>query len=320
MSVSAVNHGVSFALPRGATKLHPESVVVATAELRQVVTTENPALAQALAALAARYRIDLTVTAQCQIVASAAAAGSAVETLRAGLYLNRVGATVTPDALAALVVAQQLPTMLHGNNDDPTPTTLGKSDTGAAALGQLLVRVMAQDDVSPDANLTSSFGDPNSGSPQQQGNQGQRQPERDTRRALSQQLLNLPDGGAMDYRYETLPLLVAGRLVELDMALFQQKSAPVVSQRRVMSLDTQLLGGIRIVAQSLHSNLNVTLASTSKRGVSALTTALGPMRQRLQALGWQVDGMRCELASDVISAGSEIIDHVLTTGSMDQTL
>jgi hypothetical protein len=44
------------------------------------------------------------------------------------------------------------------------------------------------------------------------------------------------------------------------------------------------------------------------------------MRERLAALGWQVDGVRCEFATDVSSAGREIIDHVLTTGSLDRSL
>jgi hypothetical protein len=87
-----------------------------------------------------------------------------------------------------------------------------------------------------------------------------------------------------------------------------------------MSLNTNRLGTVRIVAQSLRSNLSIALASTSERGVAVLTAALGPMRERLAALGWQVDGVRCEFATDVSSAGREIIDHVLTTGSLDRSL
>jgi hypothetical protein len=44
------------------------------------------------------------------------------------------------------------------------------------------------------------------------------------------------------------------------------------------------------------------------------------MRERLSALGWQVDGVRAELATDVSSAGRAIIDHVLATGSLDRAL
>ena len=390
MSVGAVNHGVSFQLPRNniaaaldlsttttenlavgqlvevavidrsadgrynvringqlrsansATTLQPGSAVLAVVtgvgdrlELRPVSVTEDPALAQALAALAARYRVELSATAQREIVVAAAAADSALATLRAGLYLNKVGAKVTPAALAALVAAQQLPPPLSrdvaaGDRGaiviTNANTSTGPGAAGTAALGQLLERVMAQDGAGPGADVSSGFGDPSSGN-QQQRKHEQRQPETvnaaGSRRALSQELLSLSDGGALAYRYATLPLLVADKLVELDMALFQQKSSPspsVLPQRLVMSLNTSRLGMVRIVAQSLRSNLSIALASTSERGVAVLTAALGPMRERLSALGWQVDGVRAELATDVSSAGRTIIDHVLATGSLDRAL
>ena len=322
-----------------ATTLHPGSAVLAVVtgvgdrlELRPVSLTEDPALAQALAALAARYRVELSATAQREIVVAAAAGDSALETLRAGLYLNKVGAKVTPAALAALVAAQQLPPPLSrdvaaGDRGAIVITNANTSTgpgAGTAALGQLLERVMAQDGAGPGADVSTGFGDPSSGN-QQQRKHEQRQPETanaaGSRRALSQELLSLSDGGALAYRYATLPLLVAGKLVELDMALFQQKSSPsVLPQRLVMSLNTSRLGTVRIVAQSLRSNVSITLASTSERGVAVLTAALGPMREHLSALGWQVDGVRAELATDVSSAGRTIIDHVLATGSLDRAL
>jgi hypothetical protein len=324
------------------TPLQPGSTVLAVVtgqgdrlELRPVTQTEDPALAQALAALAARYRVELSAAAQRQIVVAAGAADSALATLRAGLYLNKVGADVVPAALAALVAAQQLlPPSSDTAAGDRGAIALTNPNTsagtgpraGTTALGQLLERVMARDGADLGAGVNAGFGDPNSGN-QQQGKRGQRQPESvdaaQSRRALSQELLGLSDGGALTYRYATLPLLVAGRLVELDMALFQQKpSASAVGspQRLVMSLNTSRLGTVRIVAQSLRSNLSIALASTSERGVAILTAALGPMRERLKALGWQVDGVRCELATEVSSAGREIIDHVLATGSLDRAL
>lgn len=313
------------------TPLHPGSTVLAVVtrlgdrlELRAVTQTEDPALAQALAALAARYRVDLSAAAQRQIVVAAAAGESALATLRAGLYLNKVGADITPAALTALVAAQQVPPLRndaaasdHGAIVITNPNT--STGTGPATLGQLLERVMAQD--GPSADVSSGFGDPNSRNSHQE-KQGQRQPE-ESQRGLSQELLNLSDGGALSYRYASLPLLVAGKLVELDMALFQHQPATSAAgppQRLVMSLNTSRLGTVRIAAQSLHSSLNVTLTSTSERGVAVLTASLGPMRERLKALGWQVDGVRCQLATDVPAAGREIIDHVLTTGSLDRAL
>lgn len=339
MSVGTVNHGVSPQLPRNNTPRHPghtEPAVVtghgSRLEQKAVAQTADPALAQALATLAARYRVELSGAAQREIVAVAVAGDSALATLRAGLYLNKVGADITPVALMALAAAQQVPP-LPSNSSAATDrgaivitNPSSGTGTGPATLGQLLERVMAQDSVG--ADVSSGSGDHNSGNSQQeQGKHGQRQPESlnaaESRRALSHQLLSLSDGGALAYRYATLPLLVAGKLVELDMALFQQKPSASTAgspQRLVMSLNTSRLGTVRIVAQSLRSNLSIALASTSQRGVAVLTASQGPIRARLTALGWQVDSVRCELATEVSSAGREIIDHVLTTGSLDRAL
>ena len=323
------------------TTLHPGSAVLAVVtgvgerlELRAVSQAEDPALAQALAALAARYRVELSAAAQRQIVVAAGAGDSTLATLRAGLYLNKLGVEVSPAALAALVAAQQLPPPLL---QDTTASGRGAiaithpnavtGHAGTAALGQLLERVMAQEAAGAGGGLSSGSGDPNSGN-HQQSKHGQRQPESVDaavlRRALSQELLSLSDGSALTYRYATLPLLVGGKLLELDMALFQQKSPSSSAigspQRLVMSINTNRLGTVRIVAQSLRSNLSVALTSTSERGVAVLTTALGSIREHLAALGWQVDGARVELATDVSSAGREIIDHVLASGSLDRAL
>jgi hypothetical protein len=80
------------------------------------------------------------------------------------------------------------------------------------------------------------------------------------------------------------------------------------------------LGAVRIVAQSLHSNLSVSLLSNSERGVALLSAALPTIRQQLAALGWQLDGVRCEYAAEVSSAGRDIVDHVLTSSSLDRAV
>lgn len=288
-------------------------------ELRAVTPAEGPAVAQALAALAARYRVELSAAAQREIVVAAGREDAALATLRAGLYLNKVGADVNPDALAVLVAAQQPPPPpSDGAAGHRSAIALTNSNlttrSATATLGQLLERVLAQDDAGLGAEVGTGFGNPDSGK-QQQGKQGH------GGRATAQELLGLSDGGALSYRYATLPLLVAGRLIELDMALFQQTSSASVSPRRLMaSLNTDRLGTVRIVAESLRSSLSITLTSTSERGVAVLTTTLGTLRERLRGLGWQVDSMRCEFATDISSAGREIIDHVLSTGSLDRTL
>jgi hypothetical protein len=300
-------------------------------ELRAMSLLEDPALAQTLSTLAARYRAELSAAAQGQLVLAASASDSALAALRAGLYLKKLEQDVTPAALAALVAAQRLPASPDSAARDRTDPVVPNLNSTAGAdthsLAQLLERVMAP----PDAAGAAAGGSLGFSDSQTGGRQAKRDPRQaaegvdpaDSRCARAQQLLNLSDGGALQYHYATLPLLVAGKLVELDMALFQQRSATPSAgapRRLVMSLGTNNLGAVRIVAQSLRTNLNVSLTSNSERGVAILSAAVSPMRERLAALGWQVDGVRFELATEVAPAGRDIIDHVLTSGSLDRAV
>ena len=125
MSIGAVEHHASLQFPRNNSgQQHPannstarqpgsKAPAVATGHGARPAPTAaipapDPALAQALAALTARYRVELPAAAQREIVLAAATSGAAAATLRAGLYLEKIGVDVTATALAALVAAQQL--------------------------------------------------------------------------------------------------------------------------------------------------------------------------------------------------------------------
>jgi hypothetical protein len=302
-------------------------------ELRAISSTEDPAVAQTLATLAARLRIDLSAATQRLIVMAATNSAAKLATVRAGLFLVRLGEVVTPEALAALVVAQQAsrqPISIGGEKPaDGLPTLSTSGINGSMhTIGQLLDHVMPP----PDGAASGTVGGSGSHSADSEGQQQsaggdwsrhRENAEQSSGQPIANQLLSLSDGGAVQYRYVTLPLLVGGALIELDMALFQQRSpapTPGAPRRLIMSLNTNQLGVVRIVAQSIGSRLTVSLTSTSDRGVALLSTASAVMRDRLSALGWNVDGLRCEWAADVTPAGSDIIDHVLSTGLLNRAI
>lgn len=320
----------SSALQRGSTVLAVVTAVGDRLDLRAVSPLEDPTLAQALSALAARYRTSLSAAAQRQIVLAASASDAALATLRAGLYLKKLGQDVTATALAALAAAQHVSAPLDAAARAPGTFIMPTADAGpgvaTTTLAQLLERVVAPQDSAGAGAGSFGFADSDPGSRQGRHDRGEAAAAAaaaGSPQALKQELLSLSDGGALQYRYATVPLLVGGRLMELDMALFQQRSpmpAMGAPRRLVMSLRTSNLGAVRIVAQSLGANLKVSLASDDQRGVALLSAAMSPMRERLAALGWQVDAVRCELASDIASAGRDIVDHVLSSGSLDRAV
>jgi hypothetical protein len=322
------------------TALEPGSTVLAVVtgtgdqlELRTLAATEDPGLAQALAILAARHRVDLSAAAQRQILLCASDSDSPAATLRAGLYLKKLGLEVTTSSLEALVIAQQFPpTPAAASDRERTTYVVPQSATGTTQAIHLLGQIMEQALSAPDGSggaagsgANAGFGDGRHRGQLPRGESG-KQDSADSgasMRGLSQDFLHVSDGGALQYRYATVPLLVGGRLMELDMALFQQRSPArdVGAPRRlVMSLNTSHLGCVRIVAQSNLSNLNITLESNSEHGVAVLSSAVSSMRERLAQLGWQVGPLRCALSAEVSPAGRDIVDHVLTSGALDRAV
>jgi hypothetical protein len=317
------------------TALQPGSTVLAVVtalgdrlELRAVSPGEDPALAQALAALAAKYRVDLAPTSQREVVAAAEKSSNPIAILRAGLFLQKIGEQITPAALAAVVATQRVvtPTELSAHERADAELTVGTgSHLDSKDLAELFEQVMMPaGDARAGAGPGTGFGDagpeyrrPRDGAKDSDANAGA------GRTSLGQELLNLSDGSARDYRFATLPLLVGGMLFELDMALFQQRSTtamPGSPRRLVMAMSTSQLGVVRVVAQTFNSHLSVSLSSNSERGVTLLSALVKPITHQLTSLGMQVDSVRVEQTPDSPSPGAEIVEQVLRTGSLDRAV
>jgi len=297
-------------LQPGSTVLAVVMAAGAQLELRALSPDEDPQIAQTLATLAARHRVELSGTATRQILAFAGNTDAPAASVRAGLYLQKLGLDVTPDALAALSSVQQPShdSTASGHEATVIPQTVNSlSHLIEAAIG------------APDGSHATGQSGTDTGFDDAKQQGGQPRPKFG---GLAQELLALSDGGAVEYQFTSLPLMVGGKLVELDMALFQPRANPATGspRRLVTSLNTTQLGHLRIVAQSHNEQLNVCLESNSERGVALLSEAGNTMCERLRELGWQVESFRCEHTNGVASAASDIIDHVLTNGSLDRAV
>jgi Flagellar hook-length control protein FliK len=144
-----------------------------------------------------------------------------------------------------------------------------------------------------------------------------------SQRELAHKLLNVPDGGAVQYRYATLPLLVRGTLVELDLALFQQRHVPAHgtnSRRLELTLQTEQLGPIRLAAQATDSRLALAMSGATPQALTVLETVQPRVRARLERLGWAVERVQVQIDPAPKTAARSIVDHVLNAGSLDQRL
>jgi hypothetical protein len=125
------------------------------------------------------------------------------------------------------------------------------------------------------------------------------------------------------WRYGTLPLLVGGQLIELDLVMFrerEQHGARGGLKRLVMTLDTTHYGRVHVEARAVDSRLMVTLSAASTEAVEVLSTYGNDVRSAIEQLGWAVDEVRYELKAPNAGPAQEIVKHVLSAGTVDREL
>jgi hypothetical protein len=86
-----------------------------------------------------------------------------------------------------------------------------------------------------------------------------------------------------------------------------------------MTLDTQTFGPLQVEARALDSRLVITFTGQSPESASDLATYSGEVRQLASRLGWNVEGVGYEYGREG-RAARQIIDHVLSAGTVDMEL
>ena len=143
---------------------------------------------------------------------------------------------------------------------------------------------------------------------------------------LGQRVLNTQTGGAVSHRAGTLPLLLGGRLVEVDVALFDQgarqsRQGEARSRHLVFQLNSASLGGVEVSARLVDSRLRLRFAAERDSTLEQLAGRRDELSRRLAELGWTVD----EIAYEPRQAGHNaayraVADHVVTQGSLDRKI
>jgi hypothetical protein len=114
---------------------------------------------------------------------------------------------------------------------------------------------------------------------------------------------------------------VAGQLIELDLVMFREREQHAARgglKRLVMTLDTTHFGRVRVEARALDNRLIVKLQAPTADAVEMMSAYGGEVRTAIEQLGWQVDEVAYELSTTSGSAARAVIDHVLSTGSVDR--
>lgn len=284
------------------------------------------AVGGAIAALFERYQAKLDGADFSTLQQLAARTAAPEQAALAGLVLNKLGLQITPEFLRAVYATLSKPETAAAFALSAQALVLGsiraavEQDPDALALW--LGRAIS--DI-PEARLRETRGDAFDAD----GGDGG---END----LARWILNAQTGGAVAHRVATLPLLLDGELVELDVALFAQagdglrdgprhgqpESADGSIRHRelVFALTTATLGRVEVRALLANGHLRLSIAADSSASTQWLAEHAGALEAGLQQVGWLVDEQRYE--SRVAGQGNgvigRVVEHLISPGSVSR--
>jgi hypothetical protein len=158
------------------------------------------------------------------------------------------------------------------------------------------------------------------------GAAGNQQSEAHSGYDLGRWLLNVQTGGSVVHRANTIPLLVNGRLVELNIAVFEQREGPqpagAAKHRQLsFSLHSEQLGHVEAHLLLTGEHMKMTLCA-DRDATSEWLAAYSPdLLGQLKADGWQVDELhyRTKPAAPATVAHT-VLQHVISQDSVSRLL
>jgi hypothetical protein len=120
-------------------------------------------------------------------------------------------------------------------------------------------------------------------------------------KSIAAAVFNLQTDGPVAHTVSTLPFLVDGRLVELDVALFEQHATTPTQEelrhrRLVIALDLSALGHIEVDVTFVGRRAALLVTCDVEEAANELSRHASGLRRTLGGLNWAVDALRYEVA------------------------
>jgi len=296
-----------------------------------------------LASALTRFQVNLNPADQAALMRAVRSATDGSAMAIAGVLLNKFGLTQSPDLLNAVYnmllvrrtsstdqAAIDLQPLMQGAAGSVIPPT-----ALVAQLGEMLRQTLeesipqrsesaetpAQSAASPsDISIGDGAQSQGSATTTDSGTQNSGQ-------LLGQWVLNAQTDGSVAHRTGTIPLLVGNRLMEVEVALFEQRrnAGPKADTRHrhlVFRLNTETMGTVEISAKLAGDRVRIHVISEDDRAAQPLSSESQALRTALGEAGWKVDEVVYETRSlgDRNAAASAVIDHVINQGSLNRVI
>lgn len=134
-------------------------------------------------------------------------------------------------------------------------------------------------------------------------------------------LLNLSNGSYVQHRFQTLPIIINGKLIEFDVAFFDQANhdsdiSGLKSKCLKFSLKTDY-GLLNLDVRALNDRVAINFNSENDYLVSQIKEYESDLNSNLTEAGWKVDKIQYVKSEQKIIAAYEVINHVLMQDSLN---
>lgn len=145
---------------------------------------------------------------------------------------------------------------------------------------------------------------------------------------LARWMLNAQTGGSVAHRVATLPLLLDGELLELDIALFAQHDdgppagpgGELKHRELVFALTTEVLGRVEVRARLTGDHVQVEMTSDRADAVDRLAGRAATLEAALERAGLAVDEQRYLRRTHGAGGAvvASVVEHLVTPGSLSR--
>ena len=138
---------------------------------------------------------------------------------------------------------------------------------------------------------------------------------------LFSRIFNASNGSNAQHRFQTLPIIIDGKLIEFDVAFFDQttqdSTSLVLKSRRLnFSLKTEF-GFLNLEARVVNNRLNIGFSSENNYLLSQIEQHESSLDESLTDSGWLVENIKYEKVEEGNSPAYDIVKHVLQQNSLD---
>jgi flagellar hook-length control protein FliK len=144
---------------------------------------------------------------------------------------------------------------------------------------------------------------------------------------LGQWVLNAQTQGAVGHRIGTIPFWLGNQLIEVDIAVFDQRAGTnllngVKHRQVVIALNMEQLGRIELTARIAGNHLRIGITADESGKTEFVSSHMGQLREALAGAGWEVDEMAyaTQVKSSASGVSRSVVEHIVSQDSLNRLM